>query len=185
MTLRTERLVLRPFTKADVEDALHYRNDVEFARFLPHIPQPFTQADAERFIATNTEESWEQFATFAVEFEGRVIGTVNLDFALEEQSAMLGYAIGREHWGIGIAPEAARAVIAWGFGNVDLARIWASTDARHVRSRRVMEKLGMRHEGTLRSHHRDRDGTRIDEVVYALLREEWERALPPRSSEPA
>ena len=41
--LRTERLTLRPFQDSDVEDALSYRDDPEFARFLPHIPQPFTR----------------------------------------------------------------------------------------------------------------------------------------------
>ena len=45
--IKTDRLVLRPFQADDVEDALAYRDDIEFARFLPHIPQPFTRRDAE------------------------------------------------------------------------------------------------------------------------------------------
>ena len=45
--LRTKRLLLRPFEPEDVDDALNYRNDPEFARFLPHIPQPYTREDAE------------------------------------------------------------------------------------------------------------------------------------------
>ena len=45
--LRTARLLLRSFRATDVDDAHAYRDDAEFARFLPHIPRPFTRADAE------------------------------------------------------------------------------------------------------------------------------------------
>src|SRR5262245_27461392 len=104
--LQTERLLLRPFREGDVDDALDYRNDAEFARFLPHIPQPFTRSDAVRFVITNMDEPWETSPTFAIELEGRLIGTVNLEVDPANQIAMLGYAIGRDHWGEGIALEA-------------------------------------------------------------------------------
>src|SRR3954471_21233665 len=107
--LRTERLLLRAFESADVEDALTYRNDTEFARFLSHIPQPFTRRDAEAFVALNMSEPWERSPTFAVVLDGRVIGTVNLEVDAETRTAMLGYAIGQAWWGRGIATEAARA----------------------------------------------------------------------------
>jgi len=136
-------LILRAFRTSDVEDALGYRDDPEFARFLPHIPQPFTRADAEAFVACNMTEPWETLPTFAVVREDRVIGTVNLEIDPAVRSAMLGYAIARAHWGRGIAVEAAAAAIGWAFAEHDLAEVWASTDAAHVRSRRVMEKLGM------------------------------------------
>lgn len=177
--VRTERLLLRPFKKDDVVDALNYRDDEEFARFLPHIPQPFTLADARQFVTTNMEEPWEQYPTFAIELDNRLIGTVNLEVDTDSQSAMLGYAISRDRWGEGIASEAARAGISWGFQTFNLVRIWASTDARHHRSRRVMEKLGMRHEETLCAHQLGRDGVRTDQVIYGLLREEWEATADP------
>ena len=81
---------------------------------------------------------------------------------------MLGYAIGRAWWGQGIATEAAAAVMAWGIEAFGLARIWASTDVRHVRSQRVLEKLGMKRESLLAGHHVGRNGEWIDEVVYGL-----------------
>jgi ribosomal-protein-alanine N-acetyltransferase len=160
--------VLRSFRAGDVEDALAYRNDEEFARFLSHIPQPFTRRDAEAFVALNMSEPWERFPTFAVVLEGRVIGTVNLEVDAETRTAMLGYAIGRSWWGQGIATEAARAAMAWGIETFGLARMWASTDVRHVRSQRVLEKLGMQREALRAGHHVGRDGAPIDEVVYGL-----------------
>jgi ribosomal-protein-alanine N-acetyltransferase len=166
--LHTERLLLRPFQPGDVADALAYRNDEEFARFLPHIPQPFTQRDAEAFVARNMSEPWDTSPTFAVVLEGRVMGTVNLEVDARTRTAMLGYAIGRAFWGRAITIEAARAVVSWGTEAFGLVRIWASTDARHVRSQRVLEKLGMRREGLRARDHVGRDGALVDEVVYGL-----------------
>lgn len=157
MPLYTARLLLRPFRADDVADALEYRNDPEFAKFLPHIPQPFTRSDAEAFVAQNVAEPWGRLPTFAVVESGRVIGTVNLGIEEQGRRAMLGYAIARAHWGRGIAVEAASAVVAWAFDVHGLVEVWASTSPLHARSRRVMEKLGM-----------VRGPDRGDEVCYVL-----------------
>jgi ribosomal-protein-alanine N-acetyltransferase len=167
-TLRTKRLLLRPFDVGDVADALAYRDDEEFARFLPHIPQPFTCHDAQAFVALNISEPWDRSPTFAVVLGGRVIGTVNLEVDTPARSAMLGYAIGRAWWGQGIATEAAQAVMKWGTDAFALKRVWASTDVRHLRSQRVLEKLGMRRESIVPGHHLGRDAKPVEEVVYGM-----------------
>jgi ribosomal-protein-alanine N-acetyltransferase len=141
--LRTERLLLRPFRATDVEDALAYRDDPEFARFLPHVPQPFTRADAEAFVAMNMTEPWDTMPTFAVVLADRVIGTVNLEIDPAARTAMLGYALARAHWGRSIALEGATAAVDWAFATHALVEVWASTNVDNVRSRRVLEKLGM------------------------------------------
>jgi ribosomal-protein-alanine N-acetyltransferase len=161
LEIRTARLLLRAFRADDVDDALAYRNDAEFARFLPHVPQPFTRADAEAFVALAMDEPWDTFPTFAVVLDERLIGTVSFHVEPAKRDAMVGYAIARAQWGRGIAVEAASAAIDWAFAEHDLAEVWASTDVAHARSRRVMEKLGM----TL-----DRVDAR--EVVYRLRREQ-------------
>lgn len=143
IVLRTPRLVLRSFRATDVEDALAYRNDPEFARFLRHIPQPFTRADAEAFVEVNMTEPWETLPTFAVVLDDKVIGTVNFNIDPSRRSAMLGYAISRAQWGRGIAVEAASAALEWVFAEHELTEVWASTDPAHARSRRVLEKLGL------------------------------------------
>jgi ribosomal-protein-alanine N-acetyltransferase len=142
--LRTERLWLRRFEPGDVDDALAYRDDPEFARYLPHVPRPFTRADAEAFVRRNLEEPWPELPTFAVVLDGRVIGTVSLEIDARRGSAMLGYAIARAHWGRGIATEAARAVLAWAWVEHALVEVWAQADPANRRSRRVLEKLGLR-----------------------------------------
>jgi len=166
--LRTARLLLRQFQPADVDDALGYRNDEEFARFLPHIPLPFTRAHAEALIALDISEPWDRSPTFAVVFGSKVIGTVNLEIDVNSQTAMIGYAIGRTWWGRAIAFEAAQAVMAWGIATFALRRMWASTDSRNLRSQRVLEKLGMRREAVRIADHVGRDAEPVDEVVYVL-----------------
>jgi ribosomal-protein-alanine N-acetyltransferase len=168
VALRTKRLLLRPFETGDVGDALAYRDDREFARFLPHIPQPFTRSDAESFVALNMSEPWDRSPTFAVVLDGRVIGTVNLEVDPETHTAMLGYAIGRAWWGQGIATEAAKGVMEWGIAAFGLTRVWASTDTRNARSQRVLEKLGMQCEVVRYGDHLGRDGEAVDEVVYGI-----------------
>lgn len=168
--LRSARLRLRAFRATDVDDALAYRNDPDFARFLPHIPQPFTHADAEAFVEINMTEPWDTLPTFAVVLDDHVIGTVSFMIDPGARSAMIGYAIGRAHWGRGIAVEAARAAIAWAVGAHALDEIWAATHVDHVRSRRVMEKLGLVFDPErTRAWNREQR----DEVVYR-------RALCPR-----
>ena len=139
--IETARLTLRRFRETDVDDSLAYRDDREFARFLPHIPQPFTRADAEKFVHVNMTEPWDTLPTFAVVLDDHVIGTVN--FTIEGRRAMIGYALARAHWGRGFATEATRAAIAWLRREHAIDELWASTQRDNVRSRRVMEKLGM------------------------------------------
>ena len=173
--LKTERLLLRAFRLDDVDDVLAYASDPEWARYLP-VPQPYSRRDAEEFIARRVLASWETNPTFAIVMYGKVIGGIGLRIDAANQRGELGYSIARSFWGKGLIPEAARRVIDWGFRQLSLAKIFARADIRNERSWRVMEKLGMTHEGLLRSHVAHRE-ERIDEVHYGLLREEWEKQL--------
>lgn len=116
------------------------------------------------------KEPWEEHPTFAVVLGGRVIGTANLEVHAATRTAMLGYAIGQAWWGQGIGTEAAGAVMFWGIAAFRLVRVWASTDARNVRSLRVMEKLGTLRQAVLVGDRVGRDGALVDEVVYGLKR---------------
>ncbi|MCQ9384682.1 GNAT family N-acetyltransferase [Brevibacterium sp. 50QC2O2] len=78
--------------------------------------------------------------------------------------------------GQGYAPEGARALLQYAFGTVGLQRAWAETMAVNTPSRRVMEKIGMRHIRTEVRHWDDPlPGAELGEVVYEITGEEWER----------
>ena len=146
--ITTERLLLRPFRLSDVDDVLAYASDPEWAAFYP---RPYDRGKAEYTVARAVVDSWDREAEFAVVSDGRVVGLISLTVDLEDQTAELGYDIAREMWGRGIATEAAAAVCDWGFREYKLARVYAMADSRNTRSHRVMQKLGMKYEGTERS----------------------------------
>jgi ribosomal-protein-alanine N-acetyltransferase len=87
--------------------------------------------------------------------------------------AEIGYALGKEFWGKGIVPEACKALVQYGFKDLDLERIEATVYPENIGSVRVLEKLGMQLEGVLRNHV-IRDGVCRDRLMYSLLKDEWE-----------
>ena len=171
--LRTERLLLPPQRWDDVNDVQAYAQDEEWSRYLRRVVSyAYTRADAEEWVARTVIAR--SATNFGVEFEGHVIGSITLRVDATEKRAELGYGIKVEHWGKGLMPEAAGAIIRYGFRDVGLERIYAPVDVRNPRSQRVLEKLGFQREGVLCGHEIGRDGTRIDHVYFGLLREEWE-----------
>lgn len=171
--IKTDRLILRVFSLVDVEDVLLYAVDPEWARYLP-VPQPYTRADAEKFLAGQLLQDRKTRASWAIEHAGSVIGGINIGFDFDNRVGEMGYSIARCFWGKGMTTEAAGAVIDESFSVYpDLNRIRASADERNVGSLRVMEKLGMVREGVLRQDNYLR-GEFKDMVWCGLLRDEWE-----------
>lgn len=171
--IETERLRLRPFRFQDVDDVLSYASDPEWARYLP-VPQPYGKGDAEAFIARQFLLDGRAHAAWAVEYEGAVVGGINIQFDFDNRLGEMGYSIARNYWGRGLATEAAQAVIDAAFATfAELNRIRAMADARNIGSQRVMEKVGMEREGVLRQNRLIR-GEFVDDVWYGLLRTEWE-----------
>ena len=180
--LKTERLLLRPFVFDDVEDVLSYASDPEVARYVP-LPQPYTRGDAVEFIAREVLAEWSTQPAFTIVFEERLVGGIGLRINASHETAELGYALAKPHWGQGLMPEAARAVIAWGFERYDLHKVYAFADTRNRRSWRVMEKLGMTREGVLRGHQKLRD-EHIDDAYYGILRDEWDQCMAQAGEQP-
>lgn len=169
--LRTTRLVLRPYELADL-DALHeYRSHPDWARYLS-LPQPYTRADAARHLAEYVNLDASTHAFWAIEHEGRAVGNIDTERETPRR-ALAGWGIARHLWGSGLTTEAAQAVMDWSFETWPIRRWYAFASADNPGSWRVMEKLGMRREATLRQHRDEREGA-ADEVWYGILRDEWE-----------
>ncbi len=178
--LQTERLLLRPPTLDDLDAYVAITTDPAYAVYGARSdPTPDSVAAG---LALIVATPWERRAEFAVVHEGIVVGRVRLDVDQENQVAELGYGVARERWGRGLASEAARAMVDYGFEAFGLAKVWARVDPRNLSSVRVLEKIGMVCEGVLRSHVMRR-GERTDRAYFGLLRAEWEAALtrPGRS----
>ena len=182
--MTTPRLVLRPFEPDDVDDLFEYAKDPDWAEYLPDsVPQPYTRRNAEEFIARQMLASPDVQSSWAIVLDGTGIGGVTLNIDSRHETGEIHYALAKTHWGRGFMPEAAGAVVDWGFGRRGLVKISTQIDVANRQSRRVVEKLGMRREGVSLSHHKDPrpDHPRIDRVYYGLLREEWEQVAGGRA----
>ena len=174
--LRTERLILRPFTVADAEDMYHgWASDPEVTRYLTW--PPHSGVEITRMLLTDWASRSESgtYFNWAIEWRetGRVIGNISVVSLIEAiETAEIGYCMSRSFWGRGIMPEALRAVEDYLFGTVGLNRIAASHDVNNPKSGRVMDKAGMMREGVMRQGGRNNQGL-CDSVWHAILRSDW------------
>jgi RimJ/RimL family protein N-acetyltransferase len=172
-------VTLRPWSDDDAGALVRRINDPEVALYLDLVPQPYTRADARAWFALSAE-GWRTgtAATFAIHIAGidGPVGGIGVRFLseLEEGGAEVGYWVGAEARGRGIATTATRAVARWAFDAVPaLARLQLRADVQNVASNRVAEKAGFTREGVLRAQRFNvRMGKRVDFVMWSLLREE-------------
>ncbi|MGZ8493068.1 MAG: GNAT family N-acetyltransferase [Gemmatirosa sp.] len=179
--LATSRLLLRPFDAADGPVAERLAGARAVADTTLTIPHPYPTGGGAAWIATHPVD-WERrerlvLAVCAHDAPHEALGAVGLQISMAHAHAEIGYWIGVDAWGRGYATEAARALIAYAFGALGLHRVQGRHFTRNPASGRVMQKLGMRHEGV----HRDayRRWERFEDVaVYAVLDAEWTAAPP-------
>lgn len=174
-TLTSERLLLRGMTLADAQDVQRLAGDRGIAATTALIPHPYPDGAAEQWIATHQPEfAAGKNATWAITLPQHpsLIGAVGLIFNQECDRAEIGYWIGAEYWSNGYMTEAAAVVLRYGFLQRNLKRIFAHHFHTNPASGKVMEKLGMKREGVLRSHYK-KWGEYVDCVYYGILREEY------------
>ena len=138
------------------------------------IPHPYPDGAAEQWIDTH-QGQWERGEGVQLAIErrddGALVGTIGLSVDRRHSRAELGYFVGVPYWGNGYATEAARAVVDYAFDQLQVNRVYALHFVGNPASGRVLEKVGMQLEGTLREHHHRWEAFR-DSRVYGLLRRE-------------
>ena len=176
--VRTERLLLRPYAPGDV-DALHaYHRLPDVVRYLETGPR--SRAEVQAIVAGRstaralTAEGQALCLVAELAGPGQVVGDCVLFWRSQEhQRGEIGYVFNPAYHGRGLATEAAGALLRLGFEGLNLHRIVARCDARNTASARVMERAGMRREAHLVQNEFVK-GEWTDELIYALLRTEWE-----------
>ncbi|MCM6773444.1 GNAT family N-acetyltransferase [Nocardia sp. CDC159] len=179
--LETDRLMLRRFTAADVDNLVQLDSDPAVMRYLTGEPTPRAEITDEvlpRILRDYRHGPLGRFA--AVErATGAFVGWLALqppgDGNVTEVE--LGYRLMASVWGRGYATEGARALIRAGFTDHGVQRVWAQTMAVNRASRRVLEKVGLGYVRTFHLHFDDPlPGTEYGEVEYELLRGDWYQA---------
>ena len=182
LRLYGRRIVLRPLVAQDFAgwSEVRTRNGHWLTQWepmkLPHHPDPETNRDV--FAARCTARERERHAgtqySFGIFVDGAFAGEINLNNVVRGamQSATIGYRIDRARAGNSYMPEAVAVVAAFAFEELNLHRLEVCIIPRNRNSRRVMEKLALREEGTA-LRFLEINGTWEDHVRYGLTVEEW------------
>ena len=179
-TLETERLILRPWRESDAEALFAYASDPDVgpaAGWLPHASIEESREVLERILMVPE--------TYAIVIKDRepadeAVGSISLmvgeasDLAIGSDQAELGYWIAQPLWGNGFMPEAVRAIMHHAFCDLRLSAIWAGHSEDNDQSRRVQEKVGLRHQRSIKNRPRRVVGDYKTEDVNWITREEWE-----------
>ena len=173
-TIETDRLILRAWTPEDAPGMFEYAK-------LPLVG-PAAGWESHKTIEDSVEYlkiAIEENETWAVtqKTDVRILGSVGLHRTRVETVRELGYVLHPDFWGQGIMTEAAKAVIEFGFAELQLDAIIVRRNANNVRSGRVIAKCGFRYDGTLRRNTKRTDGTLSNDCAYSITREEWEKGL--------
>lgn len=175
--LETARLILRPFEQRDIQPFSAYRSDPYVAKYQGW-QAPFSLEQATRFVdemMTRTPGEPGQWYQFALELKksGEMIGDCAFQRLAEDHAqAEIGFTLASPFQGQGYGTEAVRRLIDYLFGDLSLHRLRANCDPDNLASSRLLEKVGMRHEG----HFVESlwfKGVWADEEWYAILQREW------------
>ncbi len=168
--LETERLCLRPFALGDALEVQRLAGERIIADTTLNIPHPYRDGMAEAWISAHPAIFAEgRGVTFAITRQpaGALVGAISLMGMAKGHQAELGYWVASHCWNQGICTEAGMAVLRYAFLESGLIRVHSRHLTRNLASGRVMRKLGMRHEGSRRSHVRKWDKPE-DEEVYGF-----------------
>ena len=178
-TLKTERLLLRPFALSDAKRVQLLAGDEAIASTTLNIPHPYEDGMAEEWIGKH-QVGFEkgELCNFAivVRSSGNLIGAIGLVVNHRHVHGELGYWIGHHYWNEGYCTEAAREVVRYGFEELGLHRIHAMHLSRNPASGKVMRKIGMAYEGCRPQHVSKLDAFE-DVDLYGLLEREFRAKL--------
>jgi RimJ/RimL family protein N-acetyltransferase len=176
--LRTEGVLLRPWSAADVPAVVAACQDPTIPAYMPHIPSPYSEADAIGWL--HSQEPARLGGTrldlaIADSTDERLLGAIGAsNVRMTELTASVGYWLAPGARGHGHATSALRVLARWLFDDVGLERLELTTDPENTASQRVAERCGFRQEGYLRSHLRfeHTTGERRDSLIWGLLPDE-------------
>ncbi len=172
--LETPRLLLRPYRMTDAGAMFErWASDPEVTRFLTwptHESVKVSQRVLEDWTASYAKEDYYEWAIVLKELDEYPIGSIGVvSYKDGVDAAEVGYCMSRSFWGRGIMPEALGAVIRFLFEDVGCNRVTACHAVENRKSGLVMEKAGMRYEGTMRQAVLCR-GERLDCCIYGILK---------------
>lgn len=170
MEIKLRTCTLRYWRRGDEESLVRHANNYDIWRNLrDRFPHPYTRKAAREWVDHTLDE--DPPFNLAITVNSAAVGGIGIfpGTDIHHRSAEIGYWLGEEFWGRGIATEALKAASQWAFENYDLNRLWAGVFEHNAASARVLVKAGYQFEARLRQAA-TKEGRTIDELIYALLR---------------
>lgn len=175
VTLKTDRLILRPWKLSDLDDFYEYASVDgvgQMAGWVPHKSIEESRTILDKFISGKH--------VFALEHKGKVIGSLGIERYNEDEfpefaqlkCREIGYVLSKDYWGRGLMPEAVCEVIRYLFEDLGLDAIFCGHFSRNAQSARVQQKCGFRYYSTI--DYQTRMGTVEKSEVNILYRKDWE-----------
>lgn len=173
--LETERLILREISVEDARSMFEYaKQDCvgPVAGWEPHRNLSETKMIIQLM---RDKRKYGQLGVFSIVLKdtNKMIGTIELHTYVKKFKATLGYALSPYYWGRGIVVEASKALLTWGFKDLQLVRIDCEVFTTNMQSQRVCEKLQFQNEGIKKKGYLLYDGTIHDLICYALTDEDY------------
>jgi ribosomal-protein-alanine N-acetyltransferase len=179
VTLETNRLILCRFKPDDAEDMFfNWLSDGEVAKYLSWVPHETVEVT--RQILSEWIKAYEKLDTYnwciIPKEYGKAIGHISIvELSDKNQRCSIGYCMGKAFWNKGFMTEAFNVVMKFLFYEVGINRVQAKHDTDNPASGRVMEKVGMKYEGTLHQYRKRKDGTFGNSNFYALTKDMIEK----------
>jgi RimJ/RimL family protein N-acetyltransferase len=181
INLETERFFLRPISEDDADEIYQHVKEYDIARWLISLPHPYPKDGAIKYIKQATElmkKGLSYELPIRLKSTNELVGVMAvLKVDRKNRNAELGYWIAMDHWNRGFATEAGLRVLDFVFNVLNLERIYAKCIPDNKKSSRVMEKLGMKYEGTFR-HEVLKENRFLDMKYFAVLRGELVKSSP-------
>ena len=171
--MRDVRITIRKFEKSDIPKKVEWINNPENNRFL-HYDLPLSVEGTERWFDSHEGETTRYDAV--IEADGVPVGTIGL-LSIDRKNSKAEYYIAMGETGYkgkGVAKEASRLILEYGFEKLGLNRIYLFTEAENIAAQKLFEKVGFVREGVIRQDVFSR-GAFADRIAYGVLREDWNR----------
>lgn len=164
-TITTQRLILRRLQTGDAQSLFECgslgKTPEEAKKMVSAMAGYYKDADNYNWV---------------LEFEGKAVGRIKvIEISPRDHYMQVAYDIGKAYRNRGLMTEALRGVINYLFSRVGVHRIYGQCRVHNIPSARVLQKAGMTHEGRLRKHFAEGDGSYSDVDIYGMIREEWEK----------
>ena len=172
MIIKCDKCTLRKWKTSDLENLVKNANNYNVASTLRDaFPYPYTVEDGKEWIEFAGNEEWGH--NFAITTDDKAIGCIGLIVGkdIERKSSEVGYWLGEDHWGKGIASSAMEGIVKFAFTNLKLERIFAVPLEHNIASRKVLEKNDFILEGILRNSV-FKSGKFHNQALYARIREQ-------------